>query len=409
MTRDSRPSRRMRRGALALLFVVAVAVSGVWLSACRATGAAPKGARLTRIQGSPQWKGKGFGNRLPRVDGPRSQMLWAWMFGGSKHATPKDPLPVIARSRQDFATPPASGLRVTWLGHSSLLIEIDGQRVLVDPVWGERASPFTWAGPARWYAPPLPLQELPDIDAVIISHDHYDHLDVPTVDALARRNIKWAVPLGVGAHLESWGVPPENIAELDWWESTRVGELTLTATPARHFSGRWLDDANRTLWAGWTLRGKDHNVYYSGDTAMFNELLDIGARLGPFDLTLIEAGAYNALWADVHMGPEQAVRAHRLVRGRVFMPVHWGLFDLALHGWTEPIERTVLAAQAEGVPILTPRPGEMLEPTVAGSTPRWWPEVPWETVQQSPAYSTRVEHLLGKKLPPLPEPKATRP
>jgi L-ascorbate metabolism protein UlaG (beta-lactamase superfamily) len=317
-------------------------------------------------------------------------MLREFVFGGSAYRFPDAPLPVLRRSAADYRTPPASGLRVTWLGHSTLLLEIDGRRVLIDPVWGERASPFTFMGPRRFFAPPLPLDQLPAIDAVVISHDHYDHLDVPTVRALVGRGVRWVVPLGVGAHLRAWGVPEARVTELDWWEAVEVQGLTVTATPARHFSGRWLDDGDRTLWAGWAFAGPAHRAFYSGDTALHDEFDDIGARLGPFDLTMIESGAYDALWADVHLGPEQAVLAHRQVRGDVMLPVHWGLFDLALHGWTEPMERVLAAAGRAGVRVASPRPGGMVEPAALGAAERWWPAVPWRTAEEAPAWSSGV-------------------
>ncbi|MCO4098989.1 MAG: hypothetical protein HEQ38_06210 [Gemmatimonas sp.] len=193
--------------------------------------------------------------------------------------------------------------------------------------------------------------------------------------------------------LEAWGVKAQHVTELDWWEQTVVQGLTITATPARHFSGRSLGDANRTLWAGWALAGGAHKVFYSGDTALHEEFDDIGERLGPFDLTMIESGAYDALWADVHLGPEQAVLAHQLVRGEVLLPVHWGLFDLALHGWTEPMERVLVAAERAKVRVATPRPGDMFEPAQGGAPVRWWPQEPWVSAEQAPVHSTGVEAL----------------
>ncbi len=395
--RSRRIARAAVRGLLALAAACVLAYAGAVAAAGDAPGAAPEGARLARIEASPAWstaRGR-FVNRLPRVDGPASDMLHAWFFQHSPHAAPTARLDVVRRARGDFDRPPATGLRATWLGHSTVLLEIDGARVLVDPVWGERTSPFAFAGPLRFYAPPIALEDLPPIDVVVISHDHYDHLDTPTVKRLARSRVRWAVPLGVGAHLERWGVRPEDVAELDWWEATEVAGLTVTATPARHFSGRWLGDADRTLWSGWAIAGADHRVFYSGDTAMFPGFVEIGERLGPFDLTMIEVGAYDALWADVHLGPEQAVRAHRLVRGEVLLPVHWGLFDLALHGWTEPIERVRIAAEREGVPILSPRPGASIEPEASSpdAVARWWPDAPWRTADEAPALSSHVADL----------------
>jgi len=345
---------------------------------------------MRRAQRSPQWREEAFDNRLPRVDGPLLRALWTFTVGGSPHRVPTTPIPVVARTSADYRVPPASGLRVTWLGHSTLLLEQDGHRVLIDPVWGARASPLTFLGPARFFASPLPLVQLPALDAVVISHDHYDHLDLPTVKALRARGLRWVVPLGVGAHLAAWGIPESEIIELDWWQATTLGALTITATPARHFSGRALTDANRTLWAGWAFSTERHRVFYSGDTAMHPEFTQIGERLGPFDLTMIEAGAYSAMWADVHLGPEQAVAAHTMVRGDVLLPVHWGLFNLALHGWTEPIERVREAAARAGVRLATPRPGEMIEPATFAPSPPWWPAVPWEGAAVAPVWSSGV-------------------
>ena len=405
MARRSGTQAALRWVLRAVLALAVLAIAGgttLWLAARESLGGELEGARLARAERSPQWDAGRFRNRYPRVDGPGA--LKEYFFGGSDHRTPDSPVAFERRTAADYATPPASGLRVTWLGHSTLLLEIDGRRLLIDPVWGERASPFTFLGPKRFFAPPLPLAELPSLDAVVISHDHYDHLDMPTVKALVERGERWIVPLGVGAHLRKWGVPESASTELDWWDEVQVAGITLTATPARHFSGRGLDDENRTLWAGWAFHGpaapdgSRHRAFYSGDTALHDELLEIGTRLGPFDLTMIESGAYSALWADVHLGPEQAVLAHRLVRGDVLLPVHWGLFDLALHGWTEPIERVLVAADSQGVRLASPRPGGMVEPARLEPPVRWWPQVPWEPVAEAPAYSSGVEHL--RRTPP---------
>lgn len=248
---------------------------------------------------------------------------------------------------------------------------------------------MSFIGPKRFFEPPLPIDELPALDAVVISHDHFDHLDKPTIIALKGRVPLFAVPLGVGTYLEQWGVDPEHIVERDWWGEVQIGQLTLTATPARHFSGRSLvmSDQNKTLWSGWSIAGPYHRVYFSGDTAMFPGFSDIGKRLGPFDLTMIEAGAYDAMWPDVHIGPEQAVEAHRMVRGHLMMPVHWGTFDLAMHNWTEPVER-LLAASDQGVNIVVPKPGESFDPADPPELARWWPELPWKTAKEMPVVST---------------------
>lgn len=389
--RRARAWRWLGRVVLSVAALLLVAAGGTWWVARDALGGQPDAAHLARYARSAQWRDGHFVNRLRRIDGPVGRALRTFLFGGSPYRVPDAPLPVEPRAAADYRVPPASGLRVTWLGHSTLLLELDGHRVLIDPVWGERASPLPFAGPRRFFAPPLPLADLPPVDAVVISHDHYDHLDLPTVRALAMRDVRWIVPLGVGAHLAAWGVAETRITELDWWDDTAVGGLTITATPARHFSGRGLDDRDRTLWAGWAFRGPAHRAFYSGDTALHDEFTEIGRRLGPFDLTMIESGAYDAMWADVHLGPEQAVLAHQRVGGAVMLPVHWGLFNLALHGWTEPMERVVAAAERAGVRVASPRPGGMVEPATVTGVVRWWPNVPWRTAEQSPVWSSGVQ------------------
>lgn len=341
------------------------------------------------MQRSPQWQDGVFENPEP---------LWNDMtlaleesFGNDAKTVPDDPIPVQPNASAQFATPPSTGLRVTWLGHSSLVVEIDGHRILTDPVWGERASPFDWAGPARWYAPPVPLDELPPLDAVVISHDHYDHLDYPTIVALREQDVPFLVPLGVAEHLEYWGIPTDRIVELDWWEDTKIGDLTLTCAPARHASGRQLFDQNSTLWSGWAMTGPRHRVFFSGDTGLFPGMRDIGDKLGPFDLTMIEVGAYGSGWPDWHIGPEQAVIAHQWLRGKAFLPIHWGLFNLAQHAWTEPAERVRVAAQARSVPLLMPRPGQAVEPGLSPALDPWWPQVPWKTAAEYPIISTKVD------------------
>lgn len=389
-------STRWKLAAGLMLCLAAVLGACLW-SAGDATGARAEGRRLERMRKSTRWdpRGQRFTNSLKRVDGPWWEMTGKFFLGGSDHRAPTSPPPTTRRTAKELATQPASGLRVTWFGHSTLLVEVDGVRTLVDPVWSERASPFRWAGPKRFYPPPAPLEDLPPLDAVVISHDHYDHLDRDTVKALAARTPIWLTPLGVGAHLEAWGVRPERIVELDWWQSHPVGDVTLTATPSRHFSGRSITfgDQNATLWAGWAWSGPAHRVFYSGDTALHDDFGAIGERLGPFDLTLMEAGAYDQLWCDVHLGPEQAALAHRLVRGGVMMPVHWGLFDLALHGWTEPAERIVAAARRVGVELALVRPGASYDIADPPEVDRWWPQTPWQTVTEAPAWSTSVGRL----------------
>ena len=384
---------RILLGGLLLFLVTSL---GAWWTATPDIGTRASGDRLATMSSSPQWEDGKFKNKLAQVDGAMSEILGKELRPASAVQVPSTAPERVLRTKDDFATLPESGLRVTWLGHSTLLVELDGVRVLVDPVWGERASPWSSVGPARFLPPFIPLQDLPPIDAVLISHDHYDHLDYATVVAMKSMSTRWLVPLGVGAHLEHWGVSESRITELDWWQEVTISEVVLTATPARHFSGRWLDRFLSTLWVGWAIRGPEHAVFYSGDTALHPELEEIGQRLGPFDMTMMDTGAYDSTWTDVHLGPEQAVLAHQMVRGRVLLPVHWGLFDLANHGWTEPIERTLAAATRQGVQVVTPRPGASVELSDAKYSDPWWPSLPHSTVERDPVWSTSVDDLIGR-------------
>ena len=393
MTWRRRLRRVVRWLATALLVLVVVALIDGW----RAFGKGASGARLARMKASKQWKEGAFENPEPLVNDAWGSITA--MNDASEDATPREPLSFPAIDPARFATPPPSGLRVTWMGHSTTLIEIDGHRVLTDPVWTHRVGPLDGVGPTRWYPPLIALDDLPSVDAVIISHDHYDHLDRETVLALAPKVPRFIVGLGIGAHLEYWGVPAEKIVEMDWWEPVDIGDLHIVCTPARHASGRALWDKDAKLWASYALVGRAHRVWYSGDTGLFNAMNRIGQELGPFDLTMIEVGQYNKAWPDWHIGPEQAVRAHGMVRGKVLLPIHWGLLRLASHGWTEPIERSRAEVKRRGASAMFPKPGESAEPEAAREWEPWWPKLPWKTAAEDPIQSTSVAPE------PLPEPK----
>jgi len=300
-------------------------------------------------------------------------VTWKFMFEKSADAVPKAPVPVQALDRAQLEAAPQQSL---WrLGHSTLLMKLDDQFFLTDPVFSERASPFSFAGPKRFHAPPLGIAELPPIAAVILSHDHYDHLDHDAIRQLAPGVGVFVTPLGVGDRLIAWGVPAHKVRQLDWWQSTRVAGVELTAAPAQHFSGRSLSDGNRTLWCSWAIHSRDARVFFSGDSGYFDGFARIGERLGPFDLSLMETGAYNEQWPLVHMHPEQSLQAHLDVRARVMLPIHNGTFDLAMHSWTDPFERISELAAAQGVPLATPQIGERLDIRAPGATGAWWREV----------------------------------
>jgi L-ascorbate metabolism protein UlaG (beta-lactamase superfamily) len=357
--------------------VAALARSTDWLAAF---GARASGERLERMRRSRQWaeSEQRFVNAMPThtmLPGSAGRTLHL-QLAGKEARYPVRPIPVETRRRADFDAPPASGLRATWLGHATALVEIDGVRVLTDPVWSERVSPSSFVGPRRFFEPPLALADLPRIDAVVISHDHYDHLDMETVKTLARTGTRFCVPLGVGAHLEKWGIPAPQIAERDWGEPTEIAGITITPAAARHFSGRRLSDRDATLWCSWVLAGPRHRVFYSGDSGYFDGFRDIGGAYGPFDVTLMSLGAYGPTWPLIHMTPEEVVQAHRDLRGELLVPVHWATFNLAFHGWNEPAIRMAAAAHAMGVRFAVPRPGQSTEPAQLREPEpvEWWRE-----------------------------------
>jgi L-ascorbate metabolism protein UlaG (beta-lactamase superfamily) len=364
----------------------------------RSLGKKAAGARLERMQASPRWLGDRFRNVYPIAPGlrdPHSTMpsLSDFLCGGERRV-PRGPLPSVS-PLEAWRKTPSSGLRATWLGHSTVLIEIDGQRVLTDPVWGPRASPSSLAGPKRFQPVPVSLREMPPLDLVIVSHDHYDHLDYPTIRELAKRNIPFVTSLGVGAHLEAWGVLPELITELDWWESCSPvrGGLTVTAAPSQHFSGRGLKDRNATLWSSMVIRSQRHAVFFSGDTGLTSEYQLIRDRLGPFDLVMLEVGAYHPAWGDIHLGPQNALKALALLGGGAFLPVHWGTFNLAMHPWDQPVEELFSLGERAGAQLVMPQLGEAVEPELAARAHAWWRSVDTVAPPQPDAPTTLPKEM----------------
>ncbi|MEM9453903.1 MAG: MBL fold metallo-hydrolase [Myxococcota bacterium] len=324
-----------------------------------ALGGKVEGARLERIQDSPFFDGKRFDNPVETAAAkPSLGLLWEYAFNRTERE-PRDPFPLVHPEPSSLVAGRGEALRVTWLGHSTMLLEIDGRLVLTDPVFGPRAAPVSWLGPKRFHPVPVEPEQLPPLDLIVVSHDHYDHLDFPTISRLAHRETPWVTSLGVGAHLESWGVPAERITELSWWEDAELGGLHVTATPSRHFAGRGPGASSATFWSSWALRGPKHSVWFSGDTGLWEQAFEeIGDRFGGFDLSMIEIGAWHPAWGSIHLGPQNAATAHRLVRAKTMMPVHWGTFNLALHAWDQPIRHLMDIAESQGIQLLSPMMGQ---------------------------------------------------
>lgn len=339
-------------------------------------GRNPEGDRLRRIKNSPNFKDGRFVNPTgfkQAVEFSNMKEVIPRWFDKSGHREPESPLPIMRLDREDFKSSDASGLRITWLGHNTALVEIDGVKILTDPVWAERYSPSSLWGPKRFHPAPIAIDELPAIDAVVISHDHFDHLDKDAVIALNKTGTTFIVPLGVGAHLESWGVLPQDIAELDWWDECKLNDsITLGATPAVHFSGRRGLGKDNTLWSTWAIVGPKHRVFYGGDTGMMDDFTTIGQKYGPFDISLIPIGAYDLLWKEIHLNPEEAVEAHKMIRGGIMIPVHWGTFNLSLHDWYEPPDRLVKAAASTDIQVVIPQAGQSVTPDSIPEPAAWW-------------------------------------
>jgi len=335
------------------------------------------GKRLERITASRQFDGRTFVNTTPTPfgfkEGVERPTVRDFLCGGERRV-PAGPLPLVNPLPQ-WMKAPETGLRVTWLGHSTLLIEIDRVRLLLDPIWGNRASPLAFAGPKRFHPPPVRLAALPTVDAVIVSHDHYDHLDSPTVHALAKIGVPFVTSLGVGARLERWGIPADRIHELDWWEDVHVNGVRLTAAPAQHFSGRGLKDRNMTLWSSFHLQGDRHSFFYGADSGLTSEYSDIAQRFGPFDMVALEIGAHHPAWGDIHLGPANALVAHERLGSAAFLPIHWGTFNLAMHPWDGPAEFVFRNAPSTGPPLVMPKLGEPVEPARYERGEPWWRSV----------------------------------
>ncbi|NDV25213.1 MBL fold metallo-hydrolase [Desulfovibrio sp. JC010] len=359
----------MKKAILYILTLLAAAGISIGIPACSKMGHAPSLEESTMYEKSTHFENGTFINEHPvnmTVEGFTFGKMINFFFDLSRK--PAEKLPYYHLTKESFPAQPAD-LQVTWLGHSSMILDIDGVRLLIDPVFGNASPvPFTVN---RFQAAPIAREELPEVDAVVISHDHYDHLEMSTIKHLAPRTKLFIVPLGVGSHLRKWGCKPEQIVELDWDESIIIKDVEIIAAPTQHFSGRGLGDRFKTLWASFIFKGSKHSAYYTGDGGYDERFKIIGEKYGPFDLTMVECGAYDKGWKDVHMMPEESVQAHLELGGKYMLPVHWGAYDLAFHKWDEPIRRVSALAAAQGIKLLTPQMGEFCIPGKSTHT-AWW-------------------------------------
>ncbi|MEP1782006.1 MBL fold metallo-hydrolase [Reichenbachiella sp.] len=341
-------------------------------------GAKPEGVDLKGLQLSDNYKEDKFVNQFDIEDDfPLSKSISImYKFIMKKGALEPDKQVLTTRfDKQSWVQRNEEEILLAWFGHSSALIKMDGKTILADPVFGERASMFSFMGPKKFdYSNYMDVDQLPEVDLVIISHDHYDHLDYPTILALKDHVSLFYVPLGVASHLEKWGIPAEHIKTFDWWESQNLSEdLKLTFAPTQHFSGRGLNDKFSTLWGSWVIEGSVQKMYFSGDSGYFPGFKEIGEKFGPFDFALVECGAYNAEdWGDIHMLPEKSVQAALDVKAKIAMPIHWGKFDLALHPWKEPVQRFLKAAKINGLQTHTPVVGDILSIPAETGNSNWW-------------------------------------
>lgn len=364
----------------ATLFVLTAVLAYFTTDGLSQFGAKPDGVWLDRMKQSSNYNGEKFVNSTPTNlsfgYSEYKNMLSKWFFSDEIREPEKD-INIANLDSTELESISANDLNVVWLGHSTILLEIEGIRILIDPVWSQRCSPSSIMGPRRFFPVPIELKKLPHLDAVLISHDHYDHLDKDAVTLLAKRGVSFYVPLGVGAHLDKWGIDKTQIIEFDWWDkhSIKIDSVEIIATPGRHFSGRGLfSSTNSTLWVSWVIKSTKHSVFFSGDTGPFPGFKKIGEKYGPFDLTFMKIAAYGDQWPDIHLTPEQAIEAHKTLRGKFFMPIHWGTFNLAFHTWYEPPDRLVKVADINGVDLIMPRPGQIVQLSDPPPLDHWWLE-----------------------------------
>ena len=328
---------------------------------------------IKRYPQSAQFDGKRFNNKIPRQQlglTEFAKLFWDFVFNKPKNTAPESALPLIKLDAQQLAA--AADNSVFRLGHSSLLFKMQGKYWLTDPVFTQRASPFKWFGPKRFQPAPIALEDLPPLEGIILSHDHYDHLDYHTILQLKDRVRYFLTPLGVGDLLLSWGVAQEKITQLDWWESKNIGGIHFVATPSQHFSGRGMFDSNKRLWCSWSIISDDFRLFFGGDSGYFDGFKQIGNKFGPFDMAFLENGAYDRRWADIHMLPQDTIKAFNDLNAKWLFPIHNAAFDLAFHQWNDPLNQIVALAQEQQINVSMPQLGQGVQFLQPQQEKKWW-------------------------------------
>ncbi|MCB1192095.1 MAG: MBL fold metallo-hydrolase [Leptospiraceae bacterium] len=355
-------------------------LSMVLLISCSSFGNDPEGEHLESISKSPQFnkeKGKFVNRQQDSVDKMRKRMsLWSSSkeyFFGSGDRVPKSKLPEIKPPDIEEFLKPTESIKFIWFGHSTILVNFENTIILLDPVLSGSASPFSFMV-KRFQAPVLKVNELPQIDYVVISHDHYDHLDMETIKYFQNKKTKFITPLGVTSHIKSWGVTENRLHELDWWQGVTMGNLEFICAPAQHFSGRSGMEGGKTLWGSWIIKSKNNRLYFSGDSGYDTHFKEIGDKYGPFDVAFVENGQYNEMWHEVHLLPKETAQAFLELKGKKLVPIHWAMFELALHDWYEPVEESEKYAKQYNIDLLTPKFGQLVSLEKENIFEKWWKE-----------------------------------
>ena len=364
----------LKRIMIGILSVVAaVTLVGVtFVNVSPQFGAGSSEASLDRIRKSPNFLNGSFKNQEKTLQ--NTGFKWSTIpkfFTNGDNKVPSSKLPQVKLSKAYFNNKPQQP-RITWFGHSTLFVEMEGMNIFIDPMLGEVPAPHPLLGNPRFNKElPISIENLPEIDLVLISHDHYDHLDYGSIQQLKNKVKQFYVPLGIKAHLTKWGIDATKIKEFDWWDSKTLNNIEFVSTPARHFSGRGFT-RNNTLWTSWVLKSENNSIFFSGDSGYGKHFKEIGKKYGPFDFAMMECGQYNEQWAHIHMTPEETIQASVDIQAKTMMPIHWGAFKLALHEWTDPIERSFKKAQELNVQMATPIIGEAIVVDSNYPSSKWW-------------------------------------